>query len=51
MGDTWQESEIKSGDDLETLSALHQQGMSIRDIADRTGLSKSTVARKLGADE
>ena len=51
VGDSWQELKIKSGDDLETLSALHQQGMSIRDIADRTGLSKSSVARKLGADE
>jgi putative DNA primase/helicase len=51
VGDSWQESKIKSGDDLETLSALHQQGMSIRDIADRTGLSKSSVARKLGAEE
>ena len=51
MGETWQESEIKSGDDLETLNALRKQGLSIRDIADRTGLGKSTVARKLGADE
>ena len=51
VGDQWQESEIKSGDDLETLNALRQQGLSVRDIADRTGLSKSTVARKLGADE
>lgn len=51
LGDQWQESAIKSGDDLETLTALRQQGLSVRDIADRTGLSKSTVARKLGADE
>jgi putative DNA primase/helicase len=50
-GETWQESEIRSGDDLETLNALRQQGLSVRDIADRTGLSKSTVARKLGAEE
>lgn len=50
-GDAWQESEIKSGDDIDTLTALRKQGLSVRDIADRTGLSKSSVARKLGADE
>ena len=49
--ENWQESEIRSGDDVETLNALRQQGLSVRDIADRTGLSKSTVARKLGAEE
>ena len=51
VGEQWQESEIKSGDDLDTLNSLRKQGFSVRDIADRTGLSKSTVARKLGADE
>jgi DNA-binding IclR family transcriptional regulator len=38
---------VKSGDDLDTLRALRKQGMSVRDIAERTGLSKSTVQRKL----
>jgi putative DNA primase/helicase len=46
-GEQWRESEIKSGDDLGTLTALHQQGLSVRQIADRTGLSKSSVQRKL----
>lgn len=43
----WIESEIKSGDDLATITALHEQGMSVRQIADRTGLSKSSVQRRL----
>ena len=51
IGDEWQESEIKSGDDLATLTALSEQGLSVRDIADRVGLSKSTIARKLGKGE
>jgi putative DNA primase/helicase len=50
VGERWQEGQIKSGDDVETLVSLHKSGMSIRDIADRTGLSKSSVQRKLGAD-
>jgi len=51
IGNQWALSEIKSGDDIDTLRALQKQGLSVRDIAERTGLSKSTVARKLGADE
>jgi DNA-binding IclR family transcriptional regulator len=37
-----------------TLSKLlrpSKKGWSVRDIADRTGLSKSTVSRRLGLEE
>jgi uncharacterized protein YerC len=51
IGDQWQESEIKSGDDLATLTALRSQGHTIREISDRTGVPRSTVARKLGMSE
>jgi AAA domain/Helix-turn-helix domain of resolvase len=51
MGDQWQESAIKSGDDIDTLSALKASGMSIREISDRTGVPRTTVHRKLEARE
>ena len=51
IGNQWAISEIKSGDDVQTLKALKAQGLSVRDIAERTGLSKSTVSRRLGEDE
>jgi putative DNA primase/helicase len=51
IGDQWQISSIKTGDDVDTLKTLRKLGMSIRDIADRTGVPRSTVARKLGVDE
>jgi len=47
IGDQWTISPIKSGDDDDTLRALRKQGMSVRDIAERTGLSKSGVQRRL----
>jgi putative DNA primase/helicase len=50
----WRIGPIKSGDDPDTLKALHAQGMSIRDISDRTGVPRSTVHRRVngaaGAD-
>jgi putative DNA primase/helicase len=52
LGDQWEISPIKSGDDLDTLKAFRKQGMSVREIAERTGLSKSEVSRRLrGGDD
>lgn len=48
MNGQWEINVIKSGDDIETLKALRKQGLSIRDIAERTGVPRSTVSRKLG---
>ena len=47
IGNQWAISAIKAGDDLETITAMVSQGHSIRDIAERTGFSKSTVQRRL----
>jgi putative DNA primase/helicase len=46
-GSTWKVSEIESSVDPETLMALQSQGLTLREISKRTGLSKSTVQRRL----
>jgi hypothetical protein len=49
----WRIGEIVRDDGDDALRALRSQGFSFRDIANRTGLSKDTVRRKLngGSDE
>lgn len=44
----WQTGEIQSGDDDDAIKAFRDQGMSLQAIADRTGLPKTTIHRKLG---
>ncbi len=44
----WQDAPIQSGSDDEVLRALKQAGMSVRGIAERTGVPSSTVHRRLG---
>jgi len=46
----WAISPVKAGDDPETMRVLHEQGMSVRDIAERTGVPRSTVHRHLKAN-
>jgi transposase len=46
-GSTWKVSEIEPLVDQETLMALESQGLSLWEIAMRTGLSKSTIQRRL----
>jgi hypothetical protein len=51
VGYQWEISSIKSGDDPAIVRELHEQGLSIRDIAERTGLSKSKVGRWVSGDD
>ena len=44
---SWTVNEIVSADGDEAIQKLHDEGMSIRDIAARVGMSSSTVGRKL----
>ncbi len=43
----WSTSEIVADDSAEGLSTMRAEGLSVRQIADRTGLGKSTVDRRL----
>jgi predicted DNA binding protein len=43
----WYMNDIIADDSDETITQLHENGMSIRDIAERLGMSKSAVDRKL----
>jgi hypothetical protein len=47
----WSVGPIKNGDDDAILMALHDQGFSIRDIAERTGLTRSVVGRRVKGGE
>jgi|KBSSwiStaDraftv2_1062776.scaffolds.fasta_scaffold3687723_1 hypothetical protein len=47
----WHTCNIQRDSDEETMRALQKQSLSIRDIADRLGVSKSTVSRKLNGGE
>jgi putative DNA primase/helicase len=49
--DAWSTSEIVADDSDEALAALRADGLSIREIADRTGVSKSAVERRLKGGE
>jgi hypothetical protein len=51
VGDQWEISPIKAGDDPAIVRELHEQGLSIRAIAERTGLSKSKVGRCVNGDD
>jgi putative DNA primase/helicase len=50
IGNQWRVGPIKSGDDDETLRTLKRQGLSVRDISERTGIPRSTVHRKLNSE-
>jgi AAA domain len=43
----WKTSEIVSDDSEETIAVMHASGLSLRDMEQRTGIPKSTLARRL----
>lgn len=47
QGDQWAVSPIKCGDDADSLRKMKDSGLSFRQIAERTGMPKSTVERRL----
>ena len=47
----WSTSEIVADDSATALAALKAEGLSIRQIAERVGLPKSTVERRLKGAE
>lgn len=47
MGDHWQDSPIRAGCDDDTILTLRANGLSVRDIAARTGVPHSTVHRRI----
>jgi putative DNA primase/helicase len=47
VGEQWEINPIKCGDDIEALKTMKASGMTIRDISERTGIPRSTVARRL----
>jgi hypothetical protein len=50
-GNQWTVGPVKAGDDIETIRTLKRQGLSLRQIAERTGLSRSTIQRRLDDGE
>jgi putative DNA primase/helicase len=47
VGDEWITGPLQAGSDEDSLRAMQLAGLSVREIAERSGLSKSNVARKL----
>jgi putative DNA primase/helicase len=47
----WTASEIVAGDSDEALVGMRAEGLTLREIAERTGLSKSAVDRRLKGDD
>ena len=48
IGDEWVTGPLQGGKDQDSLQAMQAAGLSVRAIAERSGLSKSSVARRLG---